>query len=124
MQRLTNITEQLKTKDCKNVIVVLTSLTKSDNGSGNSDSSMYALLRRWKQIDVKIMNVQYICSSVNYKLFYYFGKTLNKYFADFLLLLIMLLLSDNKTHNINDVAPVIFGLFQTITQLLGLSAFE
>ena len=55
MQRLTNITEQLKTKDCKNVILILTSLTKGGEGSSsNSDSSMFALLRRWKQIDVKI----------------------------------------------------------------------
>ena len=52
MQRLTNITEQLKTKDCKNVIQILTSVTKG--GEGSADGASYALLRRWKQIDVRI----------------------------------------------------------------------
>ena len=55
MQRLTNITEQLKTKDCKNVIGILSSLVKGDAGSAaNDSSSVYSLLRRWKTIDVKI----------------------------------------------------------------------
>ena len=52
MQRLTNITEQLKTKDCKNVIQILTSVTKGSESTANGAS--YALLRRWKQIDVRI----------------------------------------------------------------------
>ena len=52
MQRLTNITEQLKTKDCKNVIQILTSVTKG--GESSADGASYALLRRWKQIDVRI----------------------------------------------------------------------
>ena len=54
MQRLTNITEQLKTKDCKNVIGMLNSLVKGGDGGGGDNSSIYALLRRWKTIDVKI----------------------------------------------------------------------
>eukprot|EP00957_Ditylum_brightwellii_P184130 14025192-Ditylum_brightwellii.AAC.1 len=52
MQRLTSITEQLKRKDCKNVIGLLSALTK---GSGDqSKSKIILLLRRWKQIDIGI----------------------------------------------------------------------
>ena len=52
MQRLTSIAEQLKRKDCKNVIGLLSTLTK--NSADPSKQKVIALLRRWKQIDVNI----------------------------------------------------------------------
>jgi len=52
MQRLTSITEQLKRSDCKQVISVLSALTKSTADA--SKQNIVALLRRWKQIDVNI----------------------------------------------------------------------
>ena len=52
MQRLTSITEQIKRKDCKNVIGLLSALTK--NSSDQSKAKMFLLLRRWKQIDIGI----------------------------------------------------------------------
>eukprot|EP00941_MAST-03F_sp_MAST-3F-sp1_P001388 g1388.t1 len=52
MQRLTSITEQLKTKECKAVLGVLLSWTKSQGDSNRQ--SLFALLRRWKQIDINI----------------------------------------------------------------------
>ncbi|KAJ8610701.1 hypothetical protein CTAYLR_005659 [Chrysophaeum taylorii] len=48
-QRLTTITDQLKTKRCKSVITMLTSVTKLvDN------QQIFALMKRWRQIDVCI----------------------------------------------------------------------
>jgi len=52
MQRLTSITEQLRRKDCKTVIGLLTALTK--NSADPSKQKLITLLRRWKQIDVNI----------------------------------------------------------------------
>lgn len=52
MQRLTGITEQLKTKECKTVITVLSSWTKSQH-DGNKQH-LFVLLRRWKQIDIQL----------------------------------------------------------------------
>lgn len=52
MQRLTSITEQIKRKDCKNVIGLLSALTK--NSSDQSKAKIFLLLRRWKQIDIGI----------------------------------------------------------------------
>ena len=52
MQRLTSITEQLKRPDCKQVISVLSALTKST--ADTSKQNIVTLLRRWKQIDVSI----------------------------------------------------------------------
>ena len=52
MQRLTSITEQLKTKDCKTVIGVLSSLTKNPQDANRQ--KVFSLLRRWKQIDINI----------------------------------------------------------------------
>jgi dynein heavy chain, axonemal len=52
MQKLTSITEQLKRPDCKQVISVLSALTKSATDSGKQN--IVNLLRRWKQIDVNI----------------------------------------------------------------------
>jgi hypothetical protein len=43
---------QLKRKDCKNVIGLLSTLTK--NSADPSKQKVIALLRRWKQIDVNI----------------------------------------------------------------------
>ena len=51
MQRLTNITEQLKTKECKTVIGALSSVTKIQT---DSNRNVFSLLRRWKQIDINI----------------------------------------------------------------------
>ncbi|CAM9398365.1 unnamed protein product, partial [Ectocarpus sp. 12 AP-2014] len=52
MQRLTSITEQLKRKDCKDVIGLLSTLTK--NSADPSKQKIANLLRRWKQIDVNV----------------------------------------------------------------------
>ena len=52
MQRLTSITEQLKTKECKTVLSVLQSWTKSQQDT--SKQKLFLLLRRWKLIDIKI----------------------------------------------------------------------
>jgi len=52
MQRLTSIMEQLKTKDCKAVTALLSSLTKAPQ-EGNRHK-LFSLLRRWKQIDLNI----------------------------------------------------------------------
>ena len=52
MQRLTSITEQLKRPDCKQVIGLLSTITK--NSSDPSKQHVGQLLARWKQIDVSI----------------------------------------------------------------------
>jgi dynein heavy chain len=52
LQRLTSIIEQLKSRDCKNVTGVLSTLTKSTFEHSKSD--VLQLLRRWKQIDIGI----------------------------------------------------------------------
>ena len=52
MQRLTSITEQLKTKECKVVIGVLSGWTKSHQDANKQ--RLFVLLRRWKQIDIGI----------------------------------------------------------------------
>ena len=52
MQKLTSITEQLKRPDCKNVIAVLSTMTK--NTADITKQNVVSLLRRWKQIDVNI----------------------------------------------------------------------
>jgi len=52
MQRLTSITEQLKTKECKTVINTLSTWTKSQQDAGKQ--KLFVLLRRWKQIDINI----------------------------------------------------------------------
>jgi dynein heavy chain len=50
MQKLTSITEQLKRPDCKQVITVLSALTKNSPDK----QKLINLLHRWKQIDVDI----------------------------------------------------------------------
>jgi len=52
MQKLTSITEQLKRPDCKQVIGILSTLTKNTADPGKQN--IVNLLRRWKQIDVNI----------------------------------------------------------------------
>ena len=52
MQRLISITEQLKRKDCKNVIGLLSALTKGS--VDQTKTRIISLLRRWKQIDIGI----------------------------------------------------------------------
>lgn len=52
MQKLTSITEQLKRQDCKQVIGILSTITK--NTTDPSKQNIVNLLRRWKQIDVNI----------------------------------------------------------------------
>jgi dynein heavy chain, axonemal len=54
MTRLTSITEQLKTKDCKNVLAVLASVAKNDRMDDGVRQSVFALLRKWKQVDIAI----------------------------------------------------------------------
>tara|TARA_A100001015_G_C15040314_1_gene739185 strand:+ start:2833 stop:3987 length:1155 start_codon:yes stop_codon:yes gene_type:complete len=51
MQRLTNITEQIKTKECKIVVSALSAVAKNQSDQSRGP---YSLLRRWKQIDVNI----------------------------------------------------------------------
>lgn len=50
-QHLTSIIEQLKRKDCRYVVGVLSSYTKGTNDP--SKSKTIGLLRRWKQIDIE-----------------------------------------------------------------------
>jgi dynein heavy chain len=52
MQKLTSITEQLKRPDCKQVISMLSTLTKASTDL--SKQNLANSLRRWKQIDVTI----------------------------------------------------------------------
>jgi dynein heavy chain len=52
MQKLTSITEQLKRPDCKQVINVLSTLTKKTTDLNKQN--IINLLLRWKQIDVNI----------------------------------------------------------------------
>ena len=55
MQRLLSITEQIKTKDCKTVIGVLSAVTKANPTEMRIDRQrLFALLRRWRQIDINI----------------------------------------------------------------------
>ena len=54
MQRLTSITEQLKTKECKTVIAILGGVSKSIHDYGVDQSTVAALMRRWKLIDINI----------------------------------------------------------------------
>ena len=53
VQRLTSIDEQIKTKACKNTLVMLTSVTKNASDEFNR-SRIFALLRRWKQVDLNL----------------------------------------------------------------------
>lgn len=52
MQKLTSITEQLRRQDCKQVITILTTITK--NSADPSKQNIINLLRRWRMIDVNI----------------------------------------------------------------------
>jgi dynein heavy chain len=52
MQRLTSIAEQLKRKDCRQVITALSMLTK--NSTDGKQQKIVGLLRRWKEKDVQI----------------------------------------------------------------------
>jgi dynein heavy chain, axonemal len=54
MQRLSGIVEQLKGRECKAVIGVLTAVTKQQEDLGLDRARVFALLRRWKQIDMNI----------------------------------------------------------------------
>ena len=54
MQRLTSITDQLKTRACKNVIGVLSAATKQPDDPLVDKGRITALLRQWRQIDVSI----------------------------------------------------------------------
>jgi dynein heavy chain len=49
-QRLTSITEQLRTKECKVVQTCLNAFTK--NFQEESRSQIFSLLRKWKQLDI------------------------------------------------------------------------
>ena len=52
MQKLTSVTEQLKRKDVKTVVAVLTAVTKGP--PDKVPASLFALLRRWKDLDMNI----------------------------------------------------------------------
>jgi dynein heavy chain len=52
MSRLTSITEQIKAKEVKNVLNVLTIWTRAQQDTGKQ--KLFVLLRRWKQIDINI----------------------------------------------------------------------
>jgi dynein heavy chain len=52
MQRITSIMEQLKTKDCKAILAGLNSRYKIPQDQNMQ--KLFSLLRRWKQIDIKI----------------------------------------------------------------------
>eukprot|EP00937_MAST-01D_sp_MAST-1D-sp2_P000239 g239.t1 len=54
MQRLSGITKQLQSKECKAVIAVLTAVTRQQEDLGLDRAYVFALLRRWKQIDMNI----------------------------------------------------------------------
>jgi len=54
MQRLTSITDQLKTRSCKSVIGVLTAVTKNPEEVAIDKQRVFSLVRQWKQIDLNI----------------------------------------------------------------------
>ncbi|KAJ1446978.1 dynein heavy chain and region D6 of dynein motor-domain-containing protein [Pelagophyceae sp. CCMP2097] len=55
MQRLTSITDQLKTKRCKAVLVLLTAMTKQPGEAVAAHRQhVFGLMRRWRSIDVAI----------------------------------------------------------------------
>lgn len=54
LTRLTSITEQLKLKEFKNVILTLSVVTKNDRTDDAIRQSLLALLRKWKQVDLTI----------------------------------------------------------------------
>ena len=55
MQRLTSITDQLKTKRCKQVVVLLTAVTKQpEDEAAAPRNRVLSLMRRWRQVDVCI----------------------------------------------------------------------
>lgn len=58
MQRLTGITEQLKTRECKSVIAVLTTATKLPPNVLIDRLRVLALLREWRQVDLSITEAQ------------------------------------------------------------------
>ena len=52
--------EQLKTKECKTVIGVLSAVTKANNAEMRVDRQrLFGLLRRWRQIDINITEPWY-----------------------------------------------------------------
>lgn len=52
MQRLSNIIEQLKAKEMKNVVTVLSSWVKSQQQDSGNRQKLFQLLRRWKHVDI------------------------------------------------------------------------
>ena len=55
MQRITSITEQLKSKDAKTVFGVLHAVTRvNQDVAPKSRQVVFNTLRRWKQIDISI----------------------------------------------------------------------
>ena len=54
MQRLTSITDQLKTRSCKTVIGVLTAVTRLPEDISIDKQRTLSLVRQWKQIDLNI----------------------------------------------------------------------
>jgi dynein heavy chain len=59
MQRITSITEQLKSKDCKVVFSVLHHVTRvNQDVAPKNRQVVFNTLRRWKQIDISITEAQ------------------------------------------------------------------
>lgn len=55
MQKITSITEHLKSKECKNVFGVLHAVTRmSQDVANKTRQPVFNTLRRWKQIDIQI----------------------------------------------------------------------
>ena len=56
MQKITSITEHLKSRECKNVFGVLHAVTRmnTEHGAGKARQPVFNTLRRWKQIDIQI----------------------------------------------------------------------
>jgi dynein heavy chain, axonemal len=53
-QNLMSIIEQLKSKECRNVLAIVQSCVKAANPSSANPARALALLRRWKQVDINL----------------------------------------------------------------------
>jgi dynein heavy chain, axonemal len=54
MQHLSNVIEQLKAKEMKSVVTVLSSWSKSQQHDSSNRQRLFALLRRWKHVEIVI----------------------------------------------------------------------
>lgn len=58
LSRLTSITEQLKLKECKNILLTLCVVAKNDKVDDVLRQGVVALVRKWKAVDVNITEVR------------------------------------------------------------------